>query len=62
MIAIAKQLKRLRSDESGSTSIEYAFIASIMGLMLLPVMKVFSGSFTGWANQIVADFSAVLGL
>lgn len=62
MIAIAKQAKRFCTDESGSTAIEYGFIASIMGLMLVPVMSIFSGTFSDWAAQIVDEFNTVMGL
>jgi Flp pilus assembly pilin Flp len=36
---IAKQLTSLLRDDSGATAIEYALIASILGIALLPVLS-----------------------
>ena len=61
VIAIAKHARRFRSDESGSTAIEYGLIASVMGIMLVPTMSFFSGTFSDWATQLTDGFMTVMG-
>jgi Flp pilus assembly pilin Flp len=62
VIAIAKHARRFRSDESGSTAIEYGLIASVMGIMLIPTIGFFSGAFSNWATQLTDGFMTVMGL
>ena len=62
VIAIAKHAKRFRSDDSGSTAIEYGLIASVMGVMLIPTVGFFSSTFSDWAAQLTDGFMTVMGL
>ena len=38
MNAVMRLLNKLSTDESGATAIEYALIASILGVALIPVL------------------------
>jgi Flp pilus assembly pilin Flp len=62
VIAMMRHVKRLRSDESGSTAIEYSLIASVMGFMLIPFASFFAGTFSDWGAGLVAAFNTVMGL
>jgi Flp pilus assembly pilin Flp len=53
------KLKELLRDESGATAIEYALIASAMGLALIPAMASFSGEVSGAFGRILGYFSLV---
>ncbi len=44
MKKIEHVLKLYLKDNSGATAIEYGLIAAAMGLMLIPVMTMFSGT------------------
>jgi pilus assembly protein Flp/PilA len=51
-------LKRLLQDQSGATAIEYALIASFMGIALIAVMPVLgsaiSGKFASLAGHVTS--------
>lgn len=59
MYAMAKHIRRLMDDENGATAIEYALIASLMGLALLPVMTNLSSAITSVYGQIAGFFALV---
>jgi Flp pilus assembly pilin Flp len=61
VIAIAKQAKRFWSDDRGATAIEYALIASIMGLMLIPVIANITSSVGGLFVRVQGYFDTILG-
>ena len=49
-----KKLKQFASDETGTTAIEYALIASLIGVALIPAANYLGVSLNGVYNSIAA--------
>lgn len=50
---IVQKFRQIYRDESGSTAIEYALIASFMGIMLLPATQLLSGTIINWYQTMI---------
>jgi pilus assembly protein Flp/PilA len=51
-------LKSLLRDESGATAIEYALIASFMGIALVAVMPVIATAITGKFSSLAGHVTS----
>ena len=56
-----KLTARFRRDESGTTSIEYALIASLVFLVILSSLTLFGTTATGIFNKALNAISGVIG-
>lgn len=54
MIELARKIRKLLSDRHGATAIEYALIASILGVALMPVL-------TSTSTGVASLFTRVQG-
>jgi pilus assembly protein Flp/PilA len=51
-------LTRLLKDDSGATAIEYALIASFMGIALIAAMPLLAGAITGKFSSLAGHISS----
>ena len=59
MQALKNSICRLIRDERGATAIEYTIIASVMGLMLAPVMADTSSGVAALYQRVINYFAAL---
>ena len=61
MITPPEQLKPFKENERGATAIEYALIASILGVALLPVVSNTSSGVASLYSRVQTYFDTVNG-
>lgn len=57
MQAIAEYIRRMIRDENGVTAIEYALIASILGIALVPVLVDTTSGVAGLYSRVEGYFA-----